>query len=198
MRPVAFAIGVALGLAGCASTPTRTGYLRDYDQLKPGRHLDQYWANRALITQKSYSKIRLGEIDVGRISAHAGVTPEDCKAWFENALRKTPSAHSEHLVADDTAPAQLEVAITEMDPGSAAARIFAGELGAGHAWVQVEGRVVDRQSQDQVVAWSARRSSSGTIGIQDVGGDAGPALVRAMLEQIAIDLDSELRETFTF
>ena len=76
--------------------------------------------------------------------------------------------------------------------------MFAGELGMGHAWVQAEGRVIDRQSQEELVAWSDRRRSSAAIGFRDLGGDSGPTLVREMLEQIAIDLERELRETFQF
>ena len=48
------------------------------------------------------------------------------------------------------------------------------------------------------MAWSDRRRSSAAIGFRDLGGDSGPTLVREMLEQIAIDLERELRETFQF
>ena len=193
MRRLPFVIVLLLlGLTGCASSPMRTGYLRNYDRLERGRHLDRYWADSRLVAQRKYSKVRLGGIDVGRISNGPGVTTEDCKAWFRGALGRTPSALSGHLVFDDAAPAQLDVAITEMTPGSAGARMFAGELGMGHAWVQAEGRVIDRQSQEELVAWSDRRRSSAAIGFRDLGGDAGPTLVREMLEQIAIDLEREL------
>ena len=96
------------------------------------------------------------------------------------------------------AQAKLEIAITEMTPGSAAGRMFAGELGLGHAWVQVEGRVVDIDLNEEVVAFSDRRRHSGAIGFRDIGGDAGPSLVREMLETIAAELVQELRETFRF
>src|SRR5437870_4008727 len=79
-----------LGLPGCASPPMRTGYLRSYDQLRGGRYLDQYWADGSLIARGKYSKIRLGAIDVGSIVDQGGVTTEQCKAWFRDALARSP------------------------------------------------------------------------------------------------------------
>ncbi len=93
------------------------------------------------------------------------------------------------------AEAVLHIAITEMTPGSAGGRIFAGELGMGHAFVQVEGRLVDLESGKDLVAFADRRRSSGAIGFEDMGGDAGPRLVRRMLKGIAADLVRELEQS---
>ncbi len=187
-------------LGGCAPT-VRTDYLRSYDKLHKGKHLDRYWSNTSLISKKKYSTIRVDRIAIDRISNQKGVAAEDCREWLRNALVKASSASGTHIVFEagpDVAQAKLEIAITEMTPGSAAGRMFAGELGAGHAWVQVEGRIVDIESNEEVVAFSDRRRSSGAIGLRDIGGDAGPSLVREMLEQIAYDVMQELEGSFGF
>ncbi len=187
-------------LGGCA-TAKRTGYLQNYDKLDKGRYLENYWSRTPLIGKKKYSTIRVDAISIDRISDQKGLTAENCREWLRNALVNASSASGPHIVfgvGPDGAQAKLEIAITEMTPGSAAGRFFAGEFGMGHAWVQVEGRIVDIESKDELVAFSDRRRSSGAIGLRDIGGDAGPNLVREMLEEIAADLIKELNDSFSF
>ena len=62
----------------------------------------------------------------------------------------------------------------------------------GHAIVQVEGKLIDSSSGKEVACFMDRRRDSGTIGIEDLAGDAGPNLVKRMLEKIASDLAKEL------
>ncbi len=191
---------LGLFLGGCSPT-IQTGYLRDYDKLHEGKYLTNYWSNTPLISKKKYSTIRLEPIAIDRISNQKGVTVEDCREWLRNALVKAASASGAPIVIEarpNGAQARLDIAITQMTPGSAAGRILAGELGMGHASVQVEGLIVDMKSREEVVAFSDRRFSSGAIGFRDIGGDAGPTLVREMLEQIAADIMQELNESFGY
>jgi hypothetical protein len=192
---------LGLSLSSCA--PLRTGYLRDYDKLQKGKYLESYWSNTALIEKKKYSLIGVEAINVDRITNQTGVTTEDCRTWLQNALIRATSTLRRQFVFwtvkdQEKAQTKLEIAITEMTPGSAGGRMFAGEFGLGHAWVQVEGRLVDIESNEEVVVFSERRRHSGAIGFRDLGGDAGPALVRELLEGIAADSVKELRETFGF
>ena len=202
-RGIAFFIVISsllIVLAGCASPALKTGYLKDYTRLWKGEYLENYWENKALLNSKEYSKISVEAINIDRIKDEKGVTAEDCRRWLRNALLNATSSLRDNFIFDDTsseAQARLEIAITEMTPGSAAGRIFAGELGMGHAWVQVEGRVVDRNGEE-VVAFRDRRRSSGAIGFADTGGDAGPGLVAGMLTNIANDLVQELKRSFGF
>ena len=69
---------------------------------------------------------------------------------------------------------RFDLAITHMDPGSSAERLWAGEFDAGHAQLQVEGKVVDIESGEIVAAFAERRRYSGALGAEDLGGDAGP------------------------
>ncbi len=191
---------LGLFLGGCSPT-IQTGYLRDYDKLHEGKYLQNYWSNTTLIGKKKYSKIQVERIAIDRISNQEGVTAKDSKEWLRDGLIKAARASGTPIVFEsrpDGAQARMEISITQMTPGSAAGRIFAGELGMGHASVQVEGLIVDMKSREEVVAFSDRRFSSAAIGFRDFSGDAGPTLVREMLEQIAADIMQELKGSFGY
>jgi hypothetical protein len=83
-----------------------------------------------------------------------------------------------------------------MTTGSAFARMVAGELGAGHGWVQIEGRVTDEESGVLLVSFADRRRGSGAVGFRDLGGDSGPAMVREMITAIGFGIRSELDHAF--
>jgi len=87
---------------------------------------------------------------------------------------------------------KLQLAITQMDPGSAVGRMIVGELGAGHAKIQVEGRL-ENNAGDIIMAFSDLRSNSGAIGLKDLGGDAGPQLVKDSLGELAEAIMAELK-----
>ena len=51
------------------------------------------------------------------------------------------------------------------------------ELGAGHAHLQVEGKVVDIHSGNAMASFAERRRSSEAIVAEDLAGDAGPHII---------------------
>lgn len=183
---------VAVELVGCASTPTATSYLDNYERLAPGKYLEKYWADTAAITPAPSARLTLGDIQTDTIADKKGVTVANSAEWLRAGVTRG------ELFAPGAGPAagRLDLAITFMDPGSAAARIWAGELGAGHAQVQVEGRVTDPASGKLLAAFAERRRSSGAIGLQDMGGDAGPSLIRTMIDKITEAANQELAATF--
>lgn len=183
---------VGLLLGGCASTAIKTGYLGDYAKLQKGKYLENYWVNTSLIDKGKYSNIYVEKIDVSKIMNCAGVTTKEAQRWLQDALTNYDGLFV--FKASPDVQAKLDIAITEMTPGDAGARMFAGELGMGHAWVQVEGKIEDIKSGKEIIVFSDRRRSSGAIGLRDIGGDVGPTLVREMLEQIAADLAAELKD----
>ena len=188
-------------LLGCGSAAKRSGYLHDYDHLKPGKHLQNYWADSTQVHEGSYARIFVDSIAIDRITDHGDVRSKDCQAWLHEGLVLAVGSAGEHLVFDGDPtdiPARLQLSITDMTPGSASARFWAAEFGAGHAFVQVEGRVVDRETGVELVNFSDRRRGTGALGLNDIGGDAGPGMIRSMLRQIAADLVLELKGTFGF
>jgi hypothetical protein len=192
--PITFvaAIVAAASLGGCTSVPTTSGYLADYDRLNQGQHLDQYWADASIVQSREPLVILLSEVSGDEITDKKDVTVEDCVSWLRAGLENGGIISG----TKDDAPVAMDVAITFMDPGSAAKRIWAGELGAGHAQVQVEGKVYDVESGQVLATFAERRSSSGAIGLKDLGGDAGPGLIEQMIKQIGDDVTHELRLTF--
>ncbi len=74
----------------------RAGYLQDYEKLRKGKHLKNYWSNTAVIAEKKYSTIGVEAIAIERISDKKGVTAEICKEWLRNALSKALSGLGTH------------------------------------------------------------------------------------------------------
>jgi len=178
-------------LPGYAAAPKASGYLSDYNRLQEGEYLEAYWVDMAEIKRSDSPSILLGEISVTRIKNHKGVTVADCVGWLKDDLL-------EGVVISDNQAAKyrLDLAVTHMDPGSAAKRIWAGEFGAGHAQLQIEGKVVDIESGKVIAAFAERRRSSGAIGIEDLGGNAGPHIIEHLVNLISADVNSELLATF--
>ena len=185
--------------AGCAATPEHYQLVREEQRLTPGQRVDLIWANADRIARKKYLPLGLGEISTRHVSDQKGITAAEAESWLRDSIRRSAEKANLRLVfgkQGGTAPARLDLAITEMYPGSRIGRIFAAEHGAGHAWVQVEGRVVDAQSGEDLATFVDRRRSSAWIGFRDVFKDASPDLIREMLEGIAGDVVSELYMKF--
>jgi hypothetical protein len=79
-----------------------------------------------------------------------------------------------------------------MDPGSREKRIWAGEFGAGHARLQIEGRVVDNESGEIIAELAQRRRSSGALGAKDITHDAGPHIIEHLVFLVSSDVANEL------
>ena len=62
--------------------------------------------------------------------------------------------------------------------------------------LQIEGKVVDTQSGEVVAEFAERRRSSGSLGAQDLKGDAGPHIIEHLVSLVSEDVDSELRASF--
>ena len=186
------AIVCVFAVTAHAAAPKSSGYLSDYGHLVEGEYLEAYWVDMAPIEQSKSPTIALGDISAIGVKDHKGVTVDNCVAWLKSDLQGK-------LISANNADARykLDLAITHMDPGSAAKRIWAGEFGAGHAQLQIEGKVTDTESGEVVAEFAERRRSSGAIGVEDLGGDAGPHIIEHLVSLIAADINSELQASFT-
>jgi hypothetical protein len=175
-----------------AAAPKASGYVSDYGRLIEGEYLEAYWIDMVDIERSKSPTVMLGDISIIGVKDHKGVTVDDCVGWLKGDLQKDviSSGHT-------GAPYKLDLAITFMDPGSAAKRIWAGEFGAGHAKLQIEGKVTDIDSGKVVAEFAERRRSSGAIGVEDLGGDAGPHIIEHLVSLISDDINSELQASFT-
>ena len=188
---IIFPIFMVLASTAWAASPKPSGYLSDYSHLSHGDSLEAFWADSAAITPAS--EIVLGEITEPHLKDKKHVTVEECANWLERDVLN-------HALFSNNAPGaryRMDLAITHMDPGSASKRLMAGELGAGHAQVQVEGKVIDTESGKSVAEFAERRSSSGAIGIKDLKGDSGPELIEHLIKLISDDVASEMGRTFS-
>jgi len=195
-RRGALLAAAALAFGGCA-TVKPTGYLDGYDRLTPGNDVEGFWSDPAAIARGGYDGIELGTVEVRSTTTRAAANDE-AKQWLTAALLDAPAGAATAQVCGTASqrPARLDVAITEMTPGSGFWRVLAGELGAGHAWVQVEGRVVDPASGAQLAAFADRQRDSGATGLRDSLGDVGPTLVRERLTEIGESARKELARAF--
>jgi hypothetical protein len=190
-------VGAALlMLSGCTATVKPTGYLDNYQQMKSGNELEQFWSDPAAIAKAQPAGVVLGSIDV-RATAPTQAARDQAQSWLSASLLGSTASPTDRDICGPTGPnaARLDVAITEMDPGSGFARVMAGELGAGHAWVQVEGRVTGADGA-LLATFADRQRDSGYHGLQDTLGDVGPALVKERLTAIGAATRDELAQTF--
>jgi hypothetical protein len=182
---------------GACSTPKAGGLVAYPDALGGGRYVDKSRVDTASVRVADLSSIILTEIDTSRVSDQKGLSREEGAACLRWELTRSSSEPPEVLKLSGSGDAaQLEVAIVEMSTGNAGARILAGELGAGHAWVQVDARALDPNSGYVLAELSDRRRGSGAIGFRDAFGSSGPAMVCEMLEGIGRALQKELQVLF--
>ena len=180
---------------GCA-TAKKAAFVENFQQMKRGRYVERFRANARSLTPETLRRVELDQIDTSRIADTPKVSRVEAGQWLKEAmiaeLKKRPGCN----LATNGAPAtsRLSLAITEMNPGSQAARIIAAELGAGHAFVQVEGKLTS-VSGEEIAAFVDRRRSSGATGFEDLGGDAGPKLIERMIKGISADAIAELTGT---
>ncbi len=191
----AMAIFLLATVSAC-STPKAGGLFRDTEALGKGHYVDKSRVDLAALREANFSAIVLAEIDTSRVADQDGITRQEGAATLFQALTQAPSDPRVLKLSGSGAIGRLEVAIVEMSTGDAIARVLAGELGAGHAWVQVDARLVNPTSGQVVAEFSDRQRGSGAIGFRDTFGSSGPAMVREMLTGIGRALRDELRNIF--
>ncbi len=183
-------------ISGCATTGAKTGYLQNYDELKRGSFLHGFHLNPKA-SSLPISTIRVGEIDTSKTPGAVTYTPAqastDLKGALQTAVQRYGQIDRYKFDPSAQADATLELAITEINPGSRAGRFFAAEFGAGHAYVQVEGKLMNTSTSEELASFSEKRRSSGLAGTLDTFEDAGPTLMKQMLSGIAADIVQELK-----
>lgn len=198
-RPAQLALVLTLVATalGCAfpTRPARTPFLDPVAPLSKGRHTDSVWFDKEAIARNGYSEILIAPVEVERVREAPGMPASECARILMTSVGQ---GRDSILVRAGTPgrPAELRLAITEMSPGSAFGRIMAGELGVGHAWVQVEGRLLDATTGELIGQVADRRRGSGMHGLRDMGGDSGPAMIREMLAEIGESIRTEVARAF--
>jgi len=114
-------LGISI-LAGCASPPIRSDYSQDMQPLREGKHLDKVWFDEGLLKVNHYSEVQLGIVQGLGISNQTNITIDEAVRWLREATL-SPGADAVVLSTGGQGQiATLELVITELNPGSTAAR----------------------------------------------------------------------------
>lgn len=180
------AISIA-SLVGCASTPEQTGYLKNYNDLQAGEHVDGIRVSPGFQISK-YSAIMVHAatplkhpIRQAALDSYVGYLQREMIVQLQRSGYVAEVMDGGQGTPSPINALRCELAITELDPGSQAMRWFMGEFGAGHSVIQVEGRISDAQTDQELVTFVERRRGAAVFDI--TGGDS-----QALIEQ-------DLRET---
>lgn len=191
----ALTVIISLG-TGCSTTAVKSDFLTDQQRLHKGKHIKNYWATDDL-AKTTLARIYLEPIDTSRIQDVPEISRDTAAHTLKFAALENIRFPGGWLVAEEpqTATARMALAITYLHPGSVSGRFWAAEFGAGHAYVQVDGKIIDVVSGKEIACFMERRRDSGSIGFEDLGGNAGARMVKRMLERVAADFVKELSES---
>jgi hypothetical protein len=187
------ALLIVLFAAGCSTGVQKTNFHSDYSRLHQGKYIKGFWAAPEL-DRHTVSRVFLEPIDTSRMEFQEKVPATNAVFWLKNSiqdhLKTEPPCGFATQSANSTA--KLTVAITYLTPGSASGRFWAAEFGAGHAIVQLEGKLTDSKSGNELADFAERRRDSGAIGFEDFAGDASAVLIRRLLTNVGDDFVKEL------
>jgi hypothetical protein len=177
---------------GC--TPTKYSHvsvLENANQTHSGIHVDKIWLDEAAIPDLKNNHIALGQINTDSIHDEKGITKSECKEYLSTYIFNSIE-NGGFIQQQDNSMYKLNLYFTNMSPGDASSRIWAGELGFGHANVEIQAIVQD-ESNKRIIEISDSRNNSGAIGLRDTGGDKGPVLVKELIQQITDNILKELK-----
>ncbi len=183
---VAFFLASALG---CAHVKP-SGFLEDYQKLSEGEYLEKMYVD-ASSGIESGERVLVALPELKDLKENANYSAASAQKDFETMLVDAFSSETKlkAVAKSEVKDAsgfdyELATAITDLKPGNAGMRWFAGELGAGHAKVQAEGYLKDLKTGKIVFEFADRRAGSAYGGMDITGGD-GQELLKHDLEEIA-------------
>jgi hypothetical protein len=181
-------------LIGCASPPIRSDFAKDMPQLRKGSYIEKVWFDNGTLSSSNYSEVRLETVCGVGVSDQDNITVAEAVQWIKDSIVESGEDSVVLRSTGEGASANLELVITELDPGSTAARFWAGEFGAGHAWVQVEGKLTDTTNHKLLGYFVERERKSGVATFRNARGyDSGPGLLHDMIEDICKKVRKEMR-----
>jgi hypothetical protein len=183
-------------LGGCASPPIRSSYSNDIQPTIEGKYIEKVWIDKAILSSVQYTEVRLQNVQGVGIVDQTNITVAEAVQWLKEAIIE-PGNDSIVLQSNNKGRmANLELVITELDPGSTSARFWAGEFGAGHAWVQIEGKLTDSENNKLLGYLSERSRKSGVLTFRNArGSDSGPGLIHDIIFDIAEKMKKEISLT---
>lgn len=192
-------VALATGLFGCSSVQ-KTSYLTDYSQMKDGKHLEKVMVSPELSSRQDFA-ILIENPNIDYVVEKDAPLTTSSRDYFRDAMQRRlrtiaglETVRSIELLKDSARGyLVLKTAITRLDPGSRLTRWFAGELGAGHSHVQVEGELMDPATNTVLMKFSDQRSGSAFSGMDPTGGSS-TQLIEADLDGIAKAISETLAD----
>jgi hypothetical protein len=194
--------GIVLGaafLGSCTQTPSGSGFLRTYIDMKSNRYLEAESHLRGVPIQGGVMVVRRVRPYDLRLSPRVSV--ERLGEGFEEALAREMEASRlfaavrEERDGGETGDARwvIEAVITEIDAGLPDASLSPGVSAPGARRVEVEGRILDARSSRVVLKFKDGRVARGGSGSFDTAAEAETDLSRA-LEGTARGVANTLRQ----
>jgi hypothetical protein len=174
----------------------QTNFHSDYSRLHQGKYIKGVWVSPEL-AGATVSRVFVEPIDTSRMKPKGKIPVENAAFWLkdsaEHQLKFQPPCG--RATQDSESTAKLTLTVNYLTPGSASKwALGAGELGAGRAIVQVEGKLTDSKSGNELAEFAERRRDSGAVGFEDIGRDASAQIVRPLLHNVGEDFVKELGE----
>ena len=187
-----FTISFLLISIGCAPTKySHVNVLENNNQANAGINVDKVWVDKSYVSEIQGSSISLNQISIDSIKDEKGITKNQCKEFLNEYLFSSPENNGV-IIKQDSYKYKLNVFFTNMSPGDAASRIWAGEFGFGHANVEIQA-IVENSESKHLIEIRDSRNNSGAIGLRDTGGDKGPELVKELIQQITDNILKEFK-----
>src|SRR5215831_13282348 len=155
---IQIALILTIVVAGCSTGVQKSGFHSDYSRLYQGKYIKGFWAAPEL-DRRAVSRVFVEPIDTSRMEPQDKVPATNAVFWLrdsiETHLKSEPPCGLATQESESTA--KLKLAITFLTPGSASGRRWAGEIGVGHAIVQVEGKLIDAKTGNELAEFAERR-----------------------------------------
>ena len=162
---------MAVIIVGCAVVQ-RTGYLSDYEQLKNGDHLEKIWVSQEFRNKKQSIFIQKPDVQKIAYNRDASLASD---YLYQSLLENLAEVGIECYRAKEKIPGGnylvLETAITRWRKGNRALRVLISGI-SGSSIVQVEGRIIDPQTNKILLAFADSRAGSGYAGLDLTGGNS--------------------------
>lgn len=159
---------------------------------KAGKNVDKIWVGDDAVSEIRSNGLVVEKIVIDSIKDEKGISRNECLNYLEKQIKD--ENFNIGILSSDSNPQnyKLTFVFTNMSPGNAASRVWAGEFGFGHANVELQA-IIKNADGKRIVEMSDSRNNSGGIGFRDTFGDAGPTLVKELIEQISDNILRELK-----
>lgn len=188
-----FTVSLVLCSIGCVTTKySHINVMENSKIAMEGKHVDRIWVGNEAASEIRTNGLIVENIVIDSIKDEKGISRNECLKYLEKQIED--EYYKIGIVSKGTNPqnCKLTFIFTNMSPGNAASRVWAGELGFGHANVEIQA-IIKNADGKRIVEISDSRNNSGAIGFRDTFGDAGPTLVKELIKQISENILKELK-----